>query len=340
MDDLRTPLSIRTRDLVQAKYAQHAGLLRLANAVSDDNTDFEHIITFLDDSPSPLYRHFAAELRSTFEDVLRERLETIEAELKRKPVELYAAAFDVHNLPYINQTLGGVLTTNYDLYIELALEKAGFIPIDFGFQLGAEQATGAVRLLKLHGSFNWKATSPPTLVEEGATDQATLWIPPGIEKAKAAYPFGVLWDLAREVLNCDVLRIVGCRLDGNDWDLISLIFNAIHARTEPGSCRVEIIDSPRQAQKVKRRLPYLGPRSIFELDNIGEHIVGEAMEDGVPRKFLELSEGQQQDLIASEGLGPNWFDVWLRHQAEWCFREHGSVETPTGNLTAFLEEVT
>ena len=310
------------------------------NAVIDDNTDFEHIITFLDDSPSALYQHFAAELRSTFEHVLRERLETIEVELKRKPVELYAAAFDVHNLPYVGEQLAGVLTTNYDLYIEVALEKAGFIPIDFGFQLGTDQVPGAVQLLKLHGSFNWKATSPPTLVEDGVTDQATLWIPPGIEKAKAAYPFGVLWDLAREVLDCDVLRIVGCRLDGNDWDLISLLFNALHAKTEAGSCMVEIVDSPLQAQKLKLRFPYLDPRSIFELDNIGEHIVGEAMKDGAPRKFLDLSERQQQDLIDSEDLGPNWFDVWLRHQAEWCFREHGSVETPTGTLAAFLEEVT
>src|SRR5207249_3124295 len=125
--------------------------------------------------------------------------------------------------PRFNEELGGILTINYDEYIEQAIQSFQDQSVDFGIDVrGNERKRNSIRLLKLHGSFGWE-DAWPIVVKGGATK--LCWIPPGIQKARDRYPFDVLWGLAREMLDCDVLRIVGCRLSPNDWDLISLLFS-------------------------------------------------------------------------------------------------------------------
>ena len=52
-----------------------------------------------------------------------------------------------------------------------------------------------------------------------------LWIPPGVDKRTEYYPFNLLWGKAKEFLmNCDILRIVGCSLNRNDWALIPILY--------------------------------------------------------------------------------------------------------------------
>ena len=214
------------RELINNGFAGDASLEYLVNSVIDDTTDFEHIITFLDDAPSLRHREFAEEMRNAFEDVLRDRLNRIREETQGDAVRLYKVLIDMDTIDQSPEALQGIITTNYDEYIEDAIEQVGQYPVDFGVQVepSSDQAEG-IRLLKLHGSFGWQNTWPIT---RGQAGDATLWIPPGITKAKQAYPFNVLWGLAREMLSCDVLRVIGCRLGANDWDLLSLLFTMQH----------------------------------------------------------------------------------------------------------------
>ena len=336
MDSLSTSLNAFAGNLVTEDYGGHPGLLALVNDIIEGQADFEHVVTFLSDSPSSLHRDFGNDLKAGFERVLRQQLQMIEKDIGRPPVDLYAALFDMYNVGGCPESLRGVLTINYDLYIERALEMAGFTEINFGFNLGRNAAEGAISLAKLHGSFDWQATWPLSLRDEGAEAKyPTVWIPPGIEKDKGGYPFNALWGWAREILTCDVLRIVGCRLDGNDWDLVSLLFNAVHGRTEHRPCRVELIDSPQQGEALALRYPYLSATPLLQLDDIGSRIVGELLGQA-PRPLTSLSEGERADVMAAANAGLNWFDLWFQQKGESLYTTTPSVDTPTGTFAAYL----
>ena len=64
MRDLNQRLADTVRALVTEEYEGDERLSTLVNAVIDDHTDFEHVITFLADSPSDLHRRFANSLRA------------------------------------------------------------------------------------------------------------------------------------------------------------------------------------------------------------------------------------------------------------------------------------
>ena len=273
--------------------------------------------------------------------MLRAELTAIRRDLGDDRYGLYSALLDMYKVHGCPEELGGILSINYDEYVEAAAEKVYGEAVDYGISVynGRVGETGP-KLLKLHGSFNWKDTWP---VE--ASNRALgmpLWIPPGIQKAKESYPFGVLWGLAREMLNCDVLRIIGCRLSGNDWDLISLLFSTRHAhakRDKPYT--VEIIDCPKQAFGLKEQYPYLGVRSVFEIEDlgIGRQLISEVL-GGPPRSFELLTEEEQLRAARVGHEGKNWFRMWLEQMAEAFVREltNVSMDTPSGAFSKMLAE--
>ena len=70
------------------------------------STDFEHIITFLDDAPS----QFADRMREAFEEVLRDRLNRIH-ETQGGAVLLYKVLLDIYNIEQCPEILQGIITT-------------------------------------------------------------------------------------------------------------------------------------------------------------------------------------------------------------------------------------
>ena len=216
-------------------------------------------------------------MRKVFEEVLNARLQEIEMEYGSKRMSLYAALFDMYNVTGIGESLHGVLTLNYDDYIEVAaaeIHDSHRIDLDFGASTNEARRSW---FLKLHGSFAWEDSWPIRRREAGSSSRP-LWIPPGIRKGKERYPFNLLWGLARDVLNCDVLRVIGCRLGPSDWDLISLLFGTRHAnRDRDLPYSIEIIDSPKNAARLQESYPYLGVKSLFEIDTlgVGRNLVGE-----------------------------------------------------------------
>lgn len=332
MRDLTQSLDEKLNQVVMDEYRSESALMDLLNSVISDDSDFEQIITFLDDSPSKIHRQFADKMRTVFQEVLVERLELIRNELGEDPVGLYAALFDMYEVPGCTESLLGIMTLNYDEYIERAAEKISGGAVDFGFRMrGTQQTQKAHRLLKLHGSFGWEDTWPTTVGNSGHP----LWIPPGIQKAKQAYPFNVLWGLAREMLSCDVLRIIGCRLGPNDWDLISLLFTTRHVGNEYSPYTIEIIDSLKNAERLKNDFPYLDVRSIFDIDEIGPQIIGELTGDA-PKDFGDLTEDEKA-LLRNDTSSSNWFAIWLEQMAEVMTADLGSISTESGLFESLLQ---
>jgi hypothetical protein len=334
MEDLGPDLASAVHELVKDRYESRQELTALVNEVVNDETDYEHLITFLDQSPSAIHREFAESLRSVFERVLKEKLDVINQELGRAPTGLYEALLDIYEVPGFDEELGGILTINYDEYIEQAIQSFKDRYVDFGVDVRRSERKGApIRLLKLHGSFGWD-DAWPIVARSG---DSKLWIPPGIQKAKDRYPFNVLWGLAREMLDCDVLRIVGCRLSPNDWDLISLLFSTRLTSAEGLTYSVELINSPEHARNLALKYPYLSIRSVLELDEIGPQLVCELI-GGEPRSYDSLAEDEKETVRNKADTVSNWFRLWLKLMAEWINRTYGSVDTPTGRLRALLEE--
>ena len=338
MRDIELELGTKMRELVNSD-SKYKPLGSLVNEIIARDVDFEHVITFLDQSPSVLHREFGEQLKRIFEQVLNEELTTIEEELGNERVALYAALLDLYNVEGFNESLRGILTLNYDDYIEGAAEAVCGKSVNFG--IAAEDgASDGLALLKLHGSFWWEDTWPVRTSTD--RQRRPLWIPPGIRKTKEHYPFNLIWGLAREVLDCDTLRVVGCRLGPNDWDLISLLFSTRHSnlrRSKPYA--VEVIDSPARAEELKRQFPYLGIRSILEIETlgIGEQLVSEITQ-GTPQRFADLSCDEAEKVIKkSEAISVNWFRTWLVQMSEGLQRELGAEATDTrvGALKKYLE---
>lgn len=334
MKDIREKLNEKLGEIVENEFAGNDTLTDLVNGVFYGDADFEQVISFLDDAPSKVHRDLADRMKEIFQEVLQELLGDIRTELGNDPVELYAALLDMYNVSGFPEVLQGIMTLNYDHYIEKAAELVGNKPIDFGFQVGEKsQAPKCFKLLKLHGSFDWGDTWPTSI----GNGKNPLWIPPGIQKEKQAYPFNVLWGLAREMLDCDVLRIVGCRLGANDWDLISLLFTTRHVGSDYQPYRIEVIDWPSNAVRLQREYSYLEAQSILELEGFGHQIIGE-LGDGEPRYYDDMSEEAQRTLIDSMDPGDhNWFEMWLRLKAEYHNEHLDSLDTDKGLLSKFLE---
>jgi hypothetical protein len=332
MGDLTQELADKLRIWVDQNYADENSLKNLMNDVIDEQTDFEHIITFLDESSSSQHRAFATVLRQTFEIVLRDRLKQIEKEQNRVPDDLYFALLDMYEVPNLPEELAGILTTNYDSYLESAIRRSSNRSLDVGVAFEHSAIGGGrTRLLKLHGSFEWSETWPITKVDGGVT----LWIPPGIQKAKGHYPFNLVWGLARELLDCDVLRVVGSRLGPNDWDLISLLFATRHTNVTRGPYKLELIDSPAQAIKLQTAHPYLGVTSLFELESIGKFLISE-VGGGDPREYSSLGSDERAAIV-DKATNHNWFRLWLTQKAEVTYRELGSVKTNEGAFERLME---
>ncbi len=332
MRDLAVDLAEELRTFVTGAPTENKSLEALVNDVMDEETDIEHVITFLDESPSQQHREFAAVVRTRFAKVLRERLQQIRADLGDTPDSLYYALLDMHEVTGFGEELRGFLTLNYDDYLEHAIDRSTSHLLDQGVSIRPRPAGGATtRVLKLHGSFGWDDACPITTTGSGG-----LWIPPGIQKAKERYPFNVLWGLARELLDCDVLRIIGCRLGPNDWDLISLLFTTRHTSSTGWRYRIEVIDAPERAFYISRAFPYLGVQSLLEIDSIGSQLVSELI-GGHPRSYRTLSPDAQKEVVSKAGTDRNWFFLWLKLKAETVYRDLGRVDTPKGALKKLME---
>lgn len=328
MIGLATALARRMHVLVDEEYDSDPQLLRLVNSIVDEKADFEQLITFFEDAPSAELRAFGLSLRKVFSEVLRSKLLEIHHEIEGRVQELFAALIDMHLVEENPEHLAGVLSLNYDTFVERAIVEVLSGSVDYGIA-APDSTSQAIRLLKLHGSFGWSDTWP---VEFSLAHAGTNWIPPGIRKAKNRYPFNTLWGMARDVLDCDVLRIIGCNLGPNDWDLVSLIFGSKFAHRSRPPMEIEVIGSIQTARTIAERFPYLQAKSLFEIPQLGDSMLTELL--GRHVKYQTLTDGERQ--IAEDRLPGNAFQFWLIHKAEQVTIEVGAHST-SGYFQNFVD---
>lgn len=328
----------RMREEYVEGFQDHPGITHLVNDVVDDNTDFEHLLTFLEDVPSHRYQEFARRLKTVFSTVLRTALDNVRRELGDQHSELYAVLVDMHQVGGSSESLGGFLTLNYDSFLEHAVQKSLGRSVDYGVLVQSAEVVGdPIRVLKLHGSFSWRHTSP---IEVGAEAGPGLWIAPGIRKVKADYPFNAIWGVARELLDCDVLRIIGCNLGPNDWDLVSLLFTTMHGRESVPPYDVEVVGWPTTASRIGEAFPYLSIRSLLEIPEIGAQVIGELL-GREPVDFSGLDESDQARAIEyADSKIANPFEHWLRLKGELMLRDLPTIETDHGLFKKFVEAST
>lgn len=339
MSGLVESIRKQLREITIEKYEEHSGINRLFNQVvaSESNLDIEHLITFLEESPTKEYREFAEDLREVFSNVLQSRLNQVDDEPESQKTNLFAVLVDMHDVHGNAERLQGFLTLNYDVLLERAIVKELGRKVDYGIASKSyENQDRNVTVLKLHGSFGWSRNWP---IETDLRNGAGVWIPPGVKKPKNEYPFDIIWGRARELLDCDVLRIIGCNLGPNDWDLVSLLFSTRFTHVSAPPYSIEIISEFETVERIRQLFPYLDVRWIPELPSIGEQVVSEFL-GSEPREFDHLSEKlQQQTIYNAKCAIENPFYYWLTQKCEALKTSLKDLSTDSGVLRNFTEEM-
>ena len=266
-----------------------------------------------------------------FSQVLRGRLEEVEEERGASQSILYAALVDMHQVADNEERLNGFLTLNYDVLLERAIIEALGREVNFGIA-PLDETDRHVTVLKMHGSFGWSKNWP---IETDLRHGEGVWIPPGIKKPKNDYPFNVIWGRARELLDCDVLRIIGCNLGSNDWDLVSLLFSTRLTHVSARAYSIEVISDFETADRIGKQFPYLDVRWLPELPRIGDQIVSELF-GLAPKRFGDLSKKQrlEAEQRASKKIR-NPFSFWLAQMGGALMTDIGDLSTETGTFRNF-----
>lgn len=167
-----------------------------------------------------------------------------------------------------------------------------------------------IPVLKLHGSFNWKNTRPVSFDDTNKIKSAdALWIPPGVDKKKENYPFNVLWGKAFEFLmECDILRIIGCSLNRNDWSLIPMVYTAMRLTKNNPKFEIEIIDFLDKGNKIKEDYPYLKIKTAIEIKEFKDYLIDVysiSPTSAIP-KYVKNS------ISSDASIRVNVFEMWLK----------------------------
>jgi len=226
--------------------------------------DIEHLISVL----GTQHQNSATEkIRRYYRDSIIELAKPMSKNPDIK--NLYSVLIDYYNLPSIDEELLCFMTLNYEDILERTIESLFHFKINYALHSNNKiQKIGKeIRVLKLHGSFNWQNTRPVSIKSMSVKNSnESLWIPPGIEKRKDDYPFNILWGQATEFLmQCDTLRVVGCSLSRNDWGLIPILYTVQQFNDSKKRMDIEIIDYPKTAIKIKENYGYLNFISITEI---------------------------------------------------------------------------
>ncbi len=215
------------------------------------NVDIEEIITLYESSGTFKDKERTNKLRNYFRKSINNRIKNGLRNEKQSP-NLITALLDMYSLPDFNEELCAILTLNYDNFIEKAMFE-NYASLNIPFEVIPENGeitnnTGIPALCKLHGSFNWENTNPvrinENLINMNDDRDHILWVPPGVIKRNDYYPFNAIWGKARSCLKCDILRIIGCSLNTNDFSVLSLLHTTTRLRQNdpPPKYEIQFID--------------------------------------------------------------------------------------------------
>ena len=314
-------------------------LFEIKNELSNEHADVEHIITLYESTGIPKHDKIARELKKLFREEIQEKILKLGDAFKPK---LFSAFIDMHEIDELGEELVGILTLNYEDILEKAMQmvKGGV-----NYSIKIKDKHSVIRfnnsfypILKLHGSFNWKNDIPVILLDEKKIkkEEDVLWIPPGVEKRRERYPFSILWDRAREILDCDILRVVGCSLSRNDWHLVSLLYTTQKLNSSNKPYIIELINSVESGEETERNYPYLSFRNISDIKEIREYMKNTYFpkhkeEDAVSKLIRQH--------LSQDNKSLNVFDVWLKAKGESLRNQSIDIKTASGLFEGFMNEV-
>jgi len=234
--------------------------------VIDSEVDIEKLISLLSTTGDKKDMGMADKLRDLYRKEIVNGLNKVD--ILNKPT-LALCLLDMHRNALFDgkvESLSGIISLNHDNLFQIASQEI-YNGLNLGFHFRSSdfsEKKGIPLIIQLHGCFGWLNEHPIKVRKLGLDDnnsERLLWIPPTILKESKEYPFNKLMGLAYELLlnKCDVLRIIGCSLSQNDWNLISLIFNTQHKQdSEAGDCFIiELIISHENGNQVKKDYSYL-----------------------------------------------------------------------------------
>jgi hypothetical protein len=291
----------------------------------EEETDIEKLITLLAATGTIQNIEYAEILKRNYYQEIIERINDVG--ILYNP-ELAIALLQMHTNKKFSgiENLLAIISLNHDnLFQEASQTVHSCINLGFYFfstEFKPGNYTQAPFLLQLHGSFSWRRHKQIHIVKikpKSEYDPNMTWIPPSILKETKDYPFNKLTGLAYELLvDCDILRIVGCSLSQNDWNLISLIFSAQNAQyIESKVCfKIELIMDIENFDNFKKEISYL--RNIIPISQL---------DDG---DFSSYKTKKEERVRPSELDNP--FEFWLKTKVNFHISEgqfdRGSIENP------------
>lgn len=264
-------LSLLTRD-IQERISNNYSKPPVNNRIWSELitvTDIEHLISVLESQ----HNYYASEkIRKCYRDAI---IDTISGSPELKPLpmnNLYSVLIDLHeNVTDLDEELLCFITLNYEDILERAIKSLFRLKVDYLLHPDKlDRISDAIKVIKLHGSFNWQNTRPITVKSMASTSSPNaLWIPPGVEKRKDNYPFNLLWGKATEnLMQCDILRVVGCSLSRNDWGLIPILYTVQNFSQTGRRIEIEIIDYPSTATSIINNYGYMQFKPIADLPEL------------------------------------------------------------------------
>jgi hypothetical protein len=215
-------------------------------------------------------------------DLVRKDIEEVLSASRTRRFYLHRALLELHRHPDAQRTerLMGLISLNYDDVLDTAYEQY-YGPPHYCFSLDQCPRENEIPLLKLHGSFNWKAQ------RIHGRKRAIEIIPLGSTKNYIHPPYGCIWNQALETLvGCETLRVIGCSLSQNDFHLIDLLFKA-----------------------------HLERGTAFDMEIIASDKVGEGIQRtyGFFPRLTSLTQIKDNLIPDSDPLNP--FQTWLRYKS-------------------------
>ncbi len=282
------------------------------NQLVTEGYDIEHLISVLEtqynfSTSEKLRRYYQKALVELTKRVIKPNYPTLYTVLTDLYVNIFPKLESSDNL---KEELLCYITLNYEDILERSIKKQLKCEIDYVIETTKPiNSTNSINVIKLHGSFNW-TNSRPIKVKRMTESGNVLWIPPGVEKRKDNYPFNFLWGKAMELLmNCDILRVVGCSLSRNDWGLIPILYT-VQKFNDKKKIKIEIIDYPDTGKSIKKNYKYLNVENITEIVEL---------KSSYQRKFQHATEDIWREEMASKFKDKNKtnaFQEWLDAKVE------------------------
>jgi hypothetical protein len=306
-------------------------LVDIKNELVGENVDIEQLITLYESSSSSKYKKVAIKLRELFRDEILEQIKKLDSGSyatsgKFTPI-LCSALIDMHQIKGIDESLCGILTLNYEDMIERAAHS---IKGGINYSLNFSESTKSyirlrkkgILLLKLHGSFNWINEFPVSIQDNIEKEEDVLWIPPGVEKHNEMYPFNVIWGKARELLNCETLRVIGCSLSRNEWHLVSMLYTTQKLNRNKKGYSIEIISPPVTGDEIQKMYPHLQIKKIYEIKEVRDFVYRSLYRLGSKKRAA-----MDDKTISEYLLNKNIFEIWLRAKGEDLISRGFSLNT-------------